>query len=41
MIFFCAQNAEYPVKEALRALGASVFDFSIDRHGLYLWGQRD
>ena len=38
MIFFCEQNAEYQVKEALRGLGAVVFDFSIDRHGLYLWG---
>ena len=41
MIFLCEQNAEYGVKEALRSLGASVFDFSIDRHGLYIWGLRD
>ncbi|MGQ9730268.1 MAG: GHMP family kinase ATP-binding protein [Candidatus Zipacnadales bacterium] len=39
MIFFCAQNAEYDVKQALREQGALVFDFSIDRQGLYLWGK--
>jgi D-glycero-alpha-D-manno-heptose-7-phosphate kinase len=38
MVFFCSQNAEYKVKQALRAEGAQVFDFSIDRQGLYLWG---
>lgn len=38
MVFFCRQNAEYEVKQALRAEKAQVFDFSIDRHGLYLWG---
>ena len=37
MIFLCQQNAEYAVKQALRREGASVFDFSIDRQGLYLW----
>jgi D-glycero-alpha-D-manno-heptose-7-phosphate kinase len=39
MIFFCEENREYEVKEALRAASASVFDFSIDRQGLYLWGR--
>lgn len=38
MIFFCEQNAEFAVKQALRDLGAAVFDFSIDRQGLYIWG---
>jgi D-glycero-alpha-D-manno-heptose-7-phosphate kinase len=38
MIFLCEQNAEYAVKQALRELGAVVFDFSIDRYGLYIWG---
>lgn len=38
MLFFCRQNAEYDVKRALRSADAQVFDFSIDRHGLYMWG---
>jgi D-glycero-alpha-D-manno-heptose-7-phosphate kinase len=38
MVFLCRQNAEYEVKAALRAEGAQVLDLSIDRHGLYLWG---
>jgi len=38
MIFLCRQNAEYAVKQALHAQAAQVFDFAIDRQGLYLWG---
>jgi D-glycero-alpha-D-manno-heptose-7-phosphate kinase len=38
MLFFCGQNAEYEVKQALRDEQAEVFDFSVDRQGLYLWG---
>ena len=38
MLFFCSQNAEYEVKQALRDEQAEVFDFSVDRQGLYLWG---
>ena len=38
MLFFCEQNGEFAVKQALREQGATVFDFSIDQTGLYLWG---
>ena len=37
MIFFCRQNAEYGVKQALSREAAQVFDFSIDRQGLCIW----
>jgi D-glycero-alpha-D-manno-heptose-7-phosphate kinase len=37
MLFHCGQNREYAVKQALRAAGATIFDFSFDLQGLFLW----
>lgn len=37
MLFHCGRNREYAVKQALRAAGATIFDFSFDMQGLFLW----
>ena len=41
MLFHCAPNREFAVKQALRAAGATVFDFSFDLQGLFLWQADD
>ncbi len=41
MLFYCAPNTDYDVKQALQAAGATVFDFSFDMHGLLVWESTD
>jgi D-glycero-alpha-D-manno-heptose-7-phosphate kinase len=37
MLFFAPPGRDYAVRQALRNLGARVFDISLDMHGLILW----
>jgi D-glycero-alpha-D-manno-heptose-7-phosphate kinase len=37
MLFHCGRNREYAVKQALREAGATIFDFSFDMQGMFLW----
>ena len=41
MLFHCAPNREFAVKQALVAANATVFDFSFDPQGLFLWQTED
>ncbi len=37
MMFWCAPDKDYAVKQALRAADATIFDCSIDQQGLLVW----
>lgn len=37
MIFHCAPNRDYAVRQALAAAEARVFDWSLDRNGIIIW----
>jgi D-glycero-alpha-D-manno-heptose-7-phosphate kinase len=41
MLFHCGRGREYAVKQALREAGATLFDFSFDFQGLFLWTEKD
>ena len=41
MLFHCAPNREFAVKQALLEASATVFDFSFDPQGLFLWQTED
>lgn len=37
MIFFCDRDRDYAVKQQLRELGGTIFDWSVDPQGLLIW----
>lgn len=37
MIFYCDRDRDYAVKQELRDLGGTIFDWSVDHQGLLIW----